>query len=82
MKVRCYFKDPDTMPDCVDDAYKKAEKPEGLDDREWELVKEQRAEATKEHISDKWMDYSEYLMVEFDTDAGTATVLERGTYRS
>jgi hypothetical protein len=80
MKVRAYFKDPDTMPDAVDDAVKKLPKPDGIDDDEWDSLKEGRAEDARSHISDKWMEYSEYLMVEFDTETGTATVLERGKY--
>jgi hypothetical protein len=78
MKIRCYFKDPDTMPDAVDDAFKKAPKPDGISDDEWEDVKAARNDEARNHITDKWMEYSEYLMVEFDTDAGTATVIPRG----
>jgi hypothetical protein len=80
MKVRAYFKDPDTMPDAVDDSAKMLPRPDGISEREWELIREQRAEAAKDYIAGKWMEYSEYLMVEFDTDNGTAKVLQRGEY--
>jgi hypothetical protein len=81
MKVRVTLKDPDTMPDAVDDAVKQLEKPDGVDAEEWEDIRAGRAEAAKEIISDHWMEYSEYLVVEFDTEALTATVLPIGTLR-
>ena len=78
MKIRAYFKDHYTMLDAVDDAFAKAPKPDGISDEEWDTLKEGRAEDAKEHIAEKWMDYRWYLMVEFDTEAGTATVIPRG----
>lgn len=76
MKIRVTLKDPDTMPDAVQDAVKRLPKPDGLTDREWAIVREERGSEANEHISSKWMDYGEYLTVEFDTEAGTATVIE------
>lgn len=78
MKVRVTLKDPDTMPDAVDDAAKRLKKPDGITSSEWATLREQRAEEAKSIISEHWMDYAEYLEVEFDTDALTAKVIERG----
>jgi hypothetical protein len=77
MKVRCYFKDPDTMPDAVSDAVHKSERPSGISVGEWQSIKASRTCEVQSDIVDKWMDYGEYIMVEFDTDAGTATVIPR-----
>lgn len=75
MKIRVMLKDPDTMLDAVDEAFRKAPKPDGLADDEWRVIVEGRIDSTRAHIAHKWMPYSEYLMVEFDIDAGTATVI-------
>lgn len=75
MKIRVMLKDPDTMHDAVDDAFKRLDKPDGVEADEWAEIRETRARAAKEKISDKWMDYGEYLTVEFDLDAMTATVV-------
>lgn len=42
MKVRCYFKDPDTMPDAVDDAVHKSQQPSGISENEWKALKNLR----------------------------------------
>lgn len=75
MKVRVTLKDPDTMHDAVDDAVKRLPKPDGVDADEWASIREERADKVKSHISSQWMEYGEYLVVDFDTDAGTATVV-------
>jgi hypothetical protein len=77
MKIRCNFKDPDTMPDAVTDAYARYEKPSGISDEEWASIRQDRAQDVRAAIADKWMEYSEYIMVEFDTEAGTARVVPR-----
>lgn len=74
MKVRITLKDPDTMHDAVDEAAKRLEKPDGIDADEWAHICEQRADKAKGIIAERWMPYSEYLVVEFDTEAMTATV--------
>jgi hypothetical protein len=75
MKIRVTLKDPDTMLDSVDEAVKRLPKPADVSASEWAYIREQRGLEAKEHISDRWMRYGEYLDVEFDTEAGTATVL-------
>lgn len=79
MKIRVTLKDPDTMHDAVDDALKDAEKPDGVSAEEWDDIREARAEKFKGDITTRWMRYGEYLTVEFDTDAHTATVLAAKT---
>lgn len=81
MKIRMLMKDPDTMPDAVDDAFKAIEKPEGVSAEEWADIREERAQLAKSFISDHWMEFGEYLAVEFDTEAKTATILPRGSIR-
>lgn len=81
MKIRCKFKDPDTMHDAVDAAVVKLPRPEGISQQEWERICEDRAAEAKDDISDLWMEYAEYLDVEFDTDAKTATILPSGSIK-
>ncbi len=81
MKIRCLFKDPDTMPDAVIDALGKMEAPEGVSPDEWEDIRESRVETIQSQIADDFMEYSEYIEVEFDTEARTAIVVHRGDRR-
>jgi hypothetical protein len=74
VKVKVTLKDPDTMHDAVDFAVQRLERPEGVDQGEWENICEERAEKAKAAITERWMPYGEYLVVEFDTEAMTATV--------
>ena len=73
MKFRIMFKDPDGVSECLDDAAKDA-LPEGLDADEREAVIETRCEKLKK-FAERWIEYGEYLCVEFDADAGTAVVV-------
>lgn len=74
MKVRVTLKDPDTMHDAVADAAAKLECPTGITANEWAGIRADRAAEAISIISDQWMPYGEYLVVEFDTEAMTATV--------
>lgn len=58
-------------PDALDDAI--TEELEQFDDEE---VREEAEEGVW-NLVDKYFDYREYVSIEFDTVAGTATVLER-----
>jgi hypothetical protein len=79
MKIRVTLKDPDMMHDAVDDAVKREPKPDGISKAEWADICEARAERIKASISNKWMDYGEYLVVDFEVDeygaAGDARVV-------
>lgn len=81
MKIRVALKDLDSMQDAVAEAYERAEKPEGIDADEWVDIRAERVRKAADGISDKWMPYGEYLYVEFDTEAGTATVLPASEFK-
>lgn len=78
MKVRVTFKEPDAIGDAVNGAVKAwaLERP-GLDAEEIAAVSELRAEKVRKAIS-TWVKWGEYVDVEFDIEAGTASVLRAG----
>lgn len=79
MKFKVYLKDPDGFYESVQDAAKESVEQSGrlnLDQEELEQLVESRFEKANEAIS-KWVEYSECVTIEFDTDAMTATVLEK-----
>lgn len=82
MVIRVTLKDPDAMHDAVDHAIKWLPVPDGVTAAEWVLTREARADRIKAAISSKWMEYGEYLVVEFTvTEAGepvSAVVLDVG----
>ena len=71
MKIRLSFKDPDILYDSGIEEKVRDSLPEGLS-------KEEREESVRALITDLWMEYGEYLEVEFDTEARTARVVGRG----
>ena len=69
------MKDPDGPYECIRDAASDSlKKLDGLSDDERESLKDKRAEELTK-FAGKWMKYGEYVTVEFDTEAGTATVV-------
>lgn len=74
MKIRFTFKDPDTVIEAIEEAVI-ASIPDNITDRA------ERAALIETHMcreSNKvaqWFEWSEYVRIEVDTDAGTATVL-------
>lgn len=76
MKLRVTFKDPDTLGDAIEEAVRReiVDMP-NLDAAEREAVAELRREKVGEAVA-KWFRWGEYVTVECDTDAGTATVIE------
>lgn len=75
MKFSVTFKDPDGPFECIQDAAKEwAATLEGLDDDEREQMSEARQRKLSE-FAGKWLDYGEYVTIEFDTDANTATIV-------
>ena len=75
MKIVVTLKDPDGFYDCVEDAVRQAVNAiEALDPDEREGVLESRLESAWDKL-EKFVEYKEYVRIEFDTDAGTATVL-------
>lgn len=76
MKIRVTLKDPDGFYDSVKEAVKESLKGIGLSEAEVEAVAETRLEETWEKL-EKWIEYKEYVDLEFDTEAGTAVIVER-----
>lgn len=76
MKFKVTMKDPDTLYDAIYDAVEEELlEIKELDDDERENVSETRRKAIQK-ICGKWFKYSEYLTVEIDTEAKTATVCD------
>jgi len=75
MKFTVTMKDPDTLHEAIEDAVRfEVEGMPGLDAEEREALQDQRRQKVAKTAS-AWFRYGEYLSVEIDTDAGTATVL-------
>ena len=76
MKVTITLKDPDGVCNSIQKAVRGslAEFQDAMDAEELESMEEARMETTQEKLG-KWIEYGEYIRVEFDTDAGTATVM-------
>lgn len=75
MKFKVTMKDPDGCYDAFQDAAKETvEAIQGLDEDEKKHLIETKLEKIKKAAS-KWFEYSEYLTVEVDTDAGTCVVV-------
>ena len=77
MKFRVTLKDPDGFCECIDDAVRAAIAPLKLSKAESIALVEVRAQQVRDSLK-KWVEYSEYIEIDFDTDAMTATVVERG----
>jgi hypothetical protein len=74
MKFKVQMKDPDTLCDAIRDAVKAQIQEIGITDSdEIEALSEKRAEKI-DAICSEWFEYGEYLTVEIDTEAKTATV--------
>ncbi len=67
-KIVVTLKDPDTMHDAVDDTMKREPIPDGIYPDEWDSIREARADRIKSAITHAWMEYGEYLCVEFEID--------------
>ena len=76
MKVTVTLKDPDGFYESVDEAVKTSLAGSGLPEDEQEALTETRREKAWEVLT-KWVDYQEYVTIEFDTEAGTATVMPK-----
>ena len=77
MKIKITMHDPDGVYDSVTDAVEASlAGVVGISDDEREELEETRRRETNATIS-KWIEYGEYLTIEIDTDAMTATVCEQ-----
>lgn len=75
MKFIVQMKDPDGVYDGIEEAVKQSLKSLDLPENEKEALKEARSETIR-RVTSKFFEYGEYVKIEFDTDAKTATVLE------
>lgn len=76
MKITVTLKDPDGFSESVDDAVKEELAAiEGLGEEDRDELFESRQERCWSTLK-KWVEYQEYVTIEFDTEAGTATVKE------
>lgn len=73
MKFKVTFKDPDVVYDAITDAAKESI-PDCITDEEREALAELRRDELSEFTS-KWVRYGEYITLEFDSEAKTATVV-------
>jgi hypothetical protein len=74
VRFKVTMKDPDTLQDAIAEAVRAEVKAiEGLSDDERETVEEQRQYAEL-RVCTEWFRHGEYLTVEVDTEARTATV--------
>ena len=76
MKINVYLKDPDGFSESIDDAVKADVKALGLPADEAKALIEVRRQKASDALM-KWVEYGEYVAIDFDTDAGTATVVVR-----
>jgi hypothetical protein len=75
MKIQVTLKDPDGFSNSIDEAVQKSLSDLGLEEDEMEPLIERRREKVEAKL-ERWVRYNEYVTVEFDLDAGTATVVE------
>jgi hypothetical protein len=74
-KIKVTFKDPDALHNCVmEHVEQQLVKNTDFTESEREVLQEARTETIMKRLS-KWFTWSEYLTVEIDLDADTATVL-------
>lgn len=74
MKFTVTMKDPDTLTDAIEEAVREEVEAMGLPEDEAEALMEARADKVG-RLCDRWFEYGEYLQVEIDTEAETATVV-------
>ena len=75
MKFKVTLKDPDGFYDGITDAVEESLGGNTFfSERESEAAHEARRDVIKDGIG-KWVEYGEYITIEFDTTAGTATVV-------
>ena len=75
MKIKITLKDPDGFWDGVSNAVQaEVQKLDGLRFSERVSLAETRRDSILEYLS-TWVEHSEYITIEFDTEAKTATVL-------
>lgn len=74
-RITATFKTPDILDDLLDSLFPKPNLEDGELDEEQEEVRLEAREEAKAKL-EKFIEYRENIFVEFDLEAGTATVLE------
>lgn len=81
MKFTITMKDPDGPDVCIREAAKQAvDQIEGVDEDEQEYLVDSRADKLHDFVS-QWLKHGEYVSIEFDTEAGTATLKKAKQWR-
>jgi hypothetical protein len=76
MKFQLTFKDPDGVYESLKSELRESvDNIPGLSDNERNDLMESRKEEMTEFIR-KWVEYQEYVTIEFDTEANTCVVME------
>lgn len=77
MKIKITMKDPDGFSECFEEAVRESVKADapGMSEDDREAVVERRKERAYDDLK-RWVEYGEYITVEFDTDEMTARVIE------
>lgn len=77
MKFKVTMKDPDTLSDAINEAVEAQIKEIGITDKdEIEALTEKRVEKVRD-LCGLWFEYGEYVTIEIDTEAKTATVCDK-----
>lgn len=71
MKFAITFKSPDAFDYAITEAVKEYEKSRELTEEQFDEADEYLRE-----FASKWVEWSEYITIEFDTELGTATVVK------
>lgn len=75
MKIIMHLKDPDGVYESIrEEAESQVSQMTGLRQNEKESIIENRHEEISERLQ-KWIQYGEYITIEFDTEENTATVI-------
>lgn len=76
-KFQVTMKDPDGSFESIrEEAERQVNAMPDLDDDERDTLIDKRVEKLNE-FTEQWMEYGEYITIEFDTDAKTATVVKK-----
>ena len=77
MKIQVTLKDPDAFLDAIEAEVRRDLALSGLTKDERDLLFQSRTEKVGRKL-ERWLDCSEYVTLEFDTEAETAIVVEKG----
>ncbi len=75
MKFNVTFKCPDAVDIGLERAVANSLRDDGLGEEDWHSRYESKMEEARRKI-ERWVNYRELLTVQFDLEAGTATVVE------